>query len=280
MAANYTDEELMQVLTSAQVAFREWKMPRTVAQIQYLIDEINRSEIIRSYFNVLFKNLQTVSELEFGSTPYRKKILDYLNQRIRLAMTVRIDQVEAMNKDPVMVDFVYDRMNANRVFTAVNKILLKGSETPYEKTIGLSYAYSAIVEGVYKKSIQDCYAWERIGSGTVGEEPISSIANTDIGAIIKYYNENSIDKSIFEGYSNTIRNSVAHFTMYYNENTNKMTYKDRKSGKEITIDREELYQFYTKVWDVYFMVLAKNQLLSINDACANFVQRKASLQYP
>lgn len=255
-------------------------MSRTVNQIQYLIDETNRSEIIRSYFNMLFKHLQTVSELEFGSTPYRKRIIGYLNKRIRVAMTVRIDQVVQMYKDPVISDVIFDRMNANRIFTTLNKILLAGSVTPYEKTVGLSYAYSTIVEGVYKKSVQDCYVWERIGAGTLKSNTLASLPEMDVNKIIDYFNGNSIDRSIFEGFNDTVRNAVAHSTIYYNENTNKMTYKDKRSGKQEVLDRNQLYELYTKIWDVYFMVLAKNQLLGINDACANFVARKSSRRYP
>jgi hypothetical protein len=56
------------------------------------------------------------------------------------------------------------------------------------------------------------------------------MASKSIGGIIKYYNENSADKPIFEGYKNTIRNAISHSSMYFNESTKEMLFKDKKSG--------------------------------------------------
>ena len=67
--------------------------------------------------------------------------------------------------------------------------------------------------------------------------------------------------------------------MYFNENTNRMLYKDKISDKEISLDRQELYELYTKIWDVYLLALAKNQLLRVSDACVILLERKGSRRY-
>ena len=189
-------------------------------------------------------------------------------------MSRYIDHVVEMNKVTDMVDLVYDRINANRVFSALNKVLLNGSETEYEKMIGLSYAYSAFVEGAYKQAVRECYLWEHLAKGSLKIEDVPEMLKESIGGIIKKYNDSSFEKDIFEGYKNTIRNSIAHSTMYFNENTKLMLYKDKKSRKELPLNVHQLYELYTKVWDVYFLVLAKSQVLRINDACVNLRDRK------
>jgi hypothetical protein len=272
MAAHYPDEDLLRIFEEAKLIFNSWNMPKTVEQVQILLDESKRSQIHASYYNFQFKEFQTMMEAEFGTTTYRKKIAKYVLGNLRVAMSVYIDHVIEMNKVKDMVDLVYDRINANRVFSALNKILLKGSESEYEKMIGLSYAYSALAEGAYKQSVRDFYLWEHLANGNLQVEKVPEILTETIGGIIKYYNENSIDKSIFEGYKNTIRNGIAHSTMYFNENTNQMRYKDKK--KEIVLDRNGLYELFTKIQDVYLLALAKNQLLRINDACVNLRDRK------
>ncbi|MEM2140482.1 hypothetical protein [Nitrososphaera sp.] len=279
MAAQLSDTQLKEVLTSSQALLREFKMKTSVQFIGYLLNEFERSEIIYSYLNVTFKNLQKTLEYEFGTNEYRKRIFAYLNKRVRVAMISYIDKVKEMNAAPEIHDVIFDRVNAFRIIGKLSKMLESSSKSEFERLLGLSYSYAATVEGVYKRSVQDCYVWERLGTGALKNNTFSAIHEMDIPKVVDYFDRCFIEKSIFEGYDDIVRNAIAHSTIYFDENTNKMTYKDKRSQREVSYDFDGLQEKYQKLWDVYQMVLVKNQLLRISDACVEFLNRKRSKRF-
>ena len=50
----------------------------------------------------------------------------------------------------------------------------------------------------------------------------------------------------------------------------------KRSNRQVRYDFDTLQQLYQKVWNVYEMVLVKNQILRINDVCIQFINRKGS----
>lgn len=279
MPAQYSDAELVEVISSTRIVFESFKMLNTAKYVQFILNEVSRPEIIRSYLNTTFRGLQFVSERDFGNTGYRRRIIRYLRMRMKSALMTNIDKVSEMNMNEQVQDGIYDRMNANKIFSTLQKILINGSITKYEKLLGLSYAYAAVVEGVYKKSIQMCYLWERMGTYSLQDDMFSTINEMDIHKIRGYYKRCFVDEAIFDGYNNTIRNAIAHSTIYFNNETNEMLYRDKRSGKEKSLDVDGLYALYEKIWAVYLMILLEDQILRIHDACVNLVERRGSIRF-
>ena len=143
--------------------------------------------------------------------------------------------------------------------------------------LGLSIVYANAIEGIYKRAVQDCYVWEKISTGSVRTGQVATIPKKDIKTIIDYYDKQNMDKCIFEGYDDMIAlNAVAHSTLSFDETTDKMLYTDKRSNRQVRYDFDTLQQLYQKVWNVYEMVLVKNQILRINDVCIQFINRKGS----
>lgn len=280
MDSQFSDESLLASLEASQRLFQQFKMTRTARCMQLIMDEVKRTEIIRSYLNLLFKNLQTTSQIEFSHNEYRNRIIRFLNRRINTVMMTNIERLVEANRAPEMLDMINDRVNAYKIVRTLSDILIKGSKSEYEKLLGLSYSYAASIEGVYKRSVQDCYVWERLAAETWRNDTASSLQEMDIHKIINYFDAHSIDKSIFDGYDDTVRNAIAHSTLYFDENTNTMKYKDKRAAMEVSYTFEQLRDKLQKIWDIYEMVLVKNQILRTNDACVMFMERKGSIRYP
>ena len=80
--AKLSDAELIQVLDIIIGIFKMLNMDATIKQVLYIIDEVERSSVIRSYLEIQFTQLQYIAESDFGTTPYKKKIIAYLNKLV------------------------------------------------------------------------------------------------------------------------------------------------------------------------------------------------------
>lgn len=232
MAAQLSDAELIEVLDSTIGIFIMLNMNATIKQVRYIIDEVQRSSVIRSYLNALFTHLQYISERDFGTTPYKKDIIAYMNRRVALNMTTYIDEIAELTKQPPIVEMINDRVNAYKIIGTLKKILEPVAQSPNERMLGLSIAYANAIEGIYKRAVQDCYVWEKISIGSAGAGQVTTLPNQDIKTVITYYDKQNIDKCIFEGYDDIVRNAVAHSTLSFDQTTNEMLYIDRRSNRQ------------------------------------------------
>ena len=60
-----SDAEFIQVLDSTIGIFKMLNMDATIKQVLYIIDEVERSSVIRSYLEIQFTQLQYIAERDF-----------------------------------------------------------------------------------------------------------------------------------------------------------------------------------------------------------------------
>ena len=234
----------LEVLDSTIGIFKMLNMNATMKQVWYIIDEVQRSSVIRSYLNTLFTQMQYISERDFGTNPYKKEIIAYLNRRVALNMTTYIDKISELTKQLPIVEMINDRVNAYKIIGTLKKIMEPVAQSPNERMLSLSISYANAIEGIYKRAVQDCYVWEKISTGSARAGQLTTIPNQDIKSIITYYDKQNIDKCIFEEYDDIVRNAVAHSTLSFDQTTNKMLYIDRRSNRQVRYEFDTLQQLY------------------------------------
>jgi hypothetical protein len=217
-----------------------------------------------SRLNTLFKKLQISTE-EFISTDHRKACFDYVSRISRAAMKDNRDAVVALTNDPIFVEIQRERIEAFTVLTRISNILEHGARDPYEKILGLSFSYAHIVEGVFKRSVQDCYLIHELSE--MKAVNVDEVQHWGVSQLRQEYEKNGKELTIFDGWDDIVRNAVAHARIRYDEKLEEMTFVDRtkKGTRSSTYGFEKLQQKYNELFDVYCLVLIRNQIWRVSD---------------
>ncbi|HEX9830937.1 MAG TPA: hypothetical protein VGA94_04550 [Thermodesulfobacteriota bacterium] len=220
----------------------------------------------------LFRKLQFATE-EFASTDYRKRCFRYISRISHDAMQHNPAGVRAIVNDPIFMEIQRERTEAFTVLTRISKILEQGAANPYEKILGLSFSYAHVVEGVFKKSVQDCYLIDEIS--LMKTISIEEVEHFGIGKIMKEYQKTRRELTIFEGWDDVVRNAVSHARMHYDGKLENMTFVDRTKQRirSSTYSFEQLQEMYMKLFDVFSLVLIRNQIRRISDIIHAISQR-------
>jgi len=247
-------------------------MNGSVSILKMMTDELQKASVDIGYMKTTYKNLQVLIENEFSVSDHRRRCMGYFAASMRRAMKSNVAEVTRVLNDPQIATIPVDRVNAYKLLNELSRILLAGSGSDRDKAIGLSFAYSHAVEGVYKKSVQECYIWHKLG---VREHiDTKAVPRMDVAKVRDYYTSKNLDTSIFEGYNRTVRNAVSHTTFRFDDTIQKMIYEDRQSGDKATYSFMELHSLYQNIWDVLELMLAKNQVLIVHDVCMAIFKRK------
>lgn len=275
MVTTDTEEELIQAIENAIGIFRLFELPESAASVSnFILPEVKKAQIDYDMINQTYKNLQTLTRFEFGKKEdHRRRAIAYLYKRVTVSIQANYSDVRAVHNTQEVADNILNRVNASKVLRRLNKILIKGSEDEEDRLTGLSIAYANAVEGVYKRSIQDCYMWELLASK---KHVKSSVVPTmDIKMIMDYYNTTHTEITVFEGYDSTVRNAVGHSTFYFDPNEKKMKYEDKISGNVKLLSFDELYSLYRKIENIYQMVIINTHVLRLSDICLELMERRS-----
>jgi hypothetical protein len=263
LAANQSLEDLMLNMDSVRNLLSAMGLELSAG----IVKEIQAAVLAHSDLQsrvTLFKRLQIATE-EFATTPYRKRCFDYVSRISRAGMHKNPEGVRAAVNYPHFAEIQKERTSAFTVLSRLSTILEKGASNSYESILGLSFSYANIVDGVYKRSVQDCYVIDELSDMRTVD--LNNVQHYGVGKILQEYNEKGKDTTIFEGWDDVVRNAVAHVRIEFDEASDKMTYID----KIATRTRASVYAFnelqekYNKLFDVFSLVLIRNQMWRISD---------------
>lgn len=240
-------------------------------QIESQIPRINRATL-----NQQFIDLQDTVEVEFNKRGiYSKNVLTQLQTAITTAIRENLEEVHKTFQINSVIEKWDQRRRAFRISDKFREIILRGHKDDEDRLIGISYAYLGFTNGVYRFSLQDCYAWERLAMGeSVDPEQLSNI---EINDVYEYYKRNDLPLFYFHGWDSTIRNAVGHANLSYDDITQKMTFineiRDRSKKKVSEYEFIELVENYEKILDVYHAVLVMAQINVVSSVCFELARR-------
>lgn len=244
MNSNYLEENIVK-LVSISNQFIDMKMPKTSITIMKFPELLRKDTVKISSLEKIFENTLKNAEQEFGNRDeHSKNCIQLMMHHLRILLTGPYYDHFLDELIPIM---------KRREPTADNwrshiKIIARKEQSHQENFVGLSSEYAMKIEGLYKIDAHICYLLSKFAM----EEIISwkKIENTDIGIMKKYYKENFDDVSLFEGWNNHLRNSIAHATYYYEKEKMTMRYEDKQSNWKEELSYDDLFEMSQKIIDV------------------------------
>lgn len=217
-----------------------------------------------------FKDLQQKMHEEFSTSEHRGKIIAQLLDDYRKVMKYNLQEAVKIINLNSKVDENEKRMNSYKNLLTLKKIAINGSENVEERTIGISYAYLSLVEGIYEGSMIDAHMWNLLAQNqSIDFKAVKKLSLSDIKNQFKSKNK---DMSCFEGYDKTVRNAVGHSSMKFDETKNKMTYQDDK-GNVSEYNFEEMIENYDKLEVMYYAIMMIGALIGISQVLDIFCNR-------
>jgi len=268
------DDLLLMLETGSKILKTRLDMPRSAEIIDDIKNELSSSTYERESLNSKFRKLQTTAENEFGKNDHRKNCIIMLNKQLRKALVLNLSEVKKIRNQDEVVKIITQRANAYRNLQLLRKIVTSGATNEEEGLIGISYGYLAQVDGIYKKSLQDCYVWEKLGN----KEKIEAekVPKMSVADLKNYFEKMEKKLFYFEGWDSIVRNSVGHSAFQYDKQKRKMVYNDlyAKKTTEYTID--EMIALYDKMENIFQLIMSTNQIIQANDIIERFLQKKSS----
>jgi len=278
------DEQFYGILDNAIKIFDKFDLKLSSIIVKEMKDIIQKTipHIDRAKLNSKFTDLQDTLEVEFSNKgEYPAKVIKYLQGKVRATLKTNLDEMYKTFETSSRYENTAQRMHSWHAIELLRKITVKGAqgepEENHMRLVGISFAYLGAVNGVYRLSLQDCYAWERLANGeSVDPEDLKKLEVKDVYDYFKTQNKPLL---YFEGWDTTIRNAVGHSNFRYDKEKQKMIYIDeitqqtesaagiptnKKRESEYSFD--EMIEIYLKLETLYYTIIMMNEILLISAA--------------
>ena len=224
-----------------------------------------------------FIDLQDTIQVEFSkNSTHHENIIKQLQGSVRKTLKTNLNESHKTFEVSSRYEKTEQRKNSWRVVELLKRMTLRGAQDDEDKLIGISYAYLGLVNGIFRLSLQDCYAWQRLGNGDSVDPEL--LKNMEVADIYDYYKNNNLPMNYFNGLDPVVRNAVGHSNFHYDTQKQRMIYTDEpkdttKSAKTSEYNFQEMVENYDKLEAVYHVVLLMNQTLLISTAGDVLVKR-------
>lgn len=282
-----SDDRIIEILEKSLVHFKDsrFELESSGLIVKHIINLI-RTGIISNHIDLsnIFKMIQSLQEsvdTEFSKKgEYEKNVLKKIQDNFKKCLTDYSSEV--LDIFQLRYESLEERVNVYQNIEDLTRLVLREPKSPgrleeekKRRLIGLSYAYSSLINGIFRDSLQDCYAWERIANGK--KITINEIVRKEIGDIYNHYKQVN-DLIYFQGYDSIIKNSVEQSNFTYEQPSGKIIFVDlhysisKQTGKmditknSITQSLEEIAEKYERIETLYKITLILNQILMINSA--------------
>jgi len=241
----------------------------TVIEIKKIKKELQgkKNHIILDH---AFKVLQTTFIVEHNTTLHRIQCSDFFKRRFNTVMQVNLKGLNNRTLNRNWLDLMEQRAKARKIILTLDKILINGIKTDYDKAVGISYDYLAHIDGMYGKDLKDFIIFDMLSKlKTVDFNKIKKMNMNDIKDYFKGIPKSSC---LFDGWNDEIRNAIAHSSFWYDEKKKKIIFEERRKNHvhEKTID--ELLEMNEKLSDIDVLVFYYNEILTINKIVSDLIR--------
>ena len=282
--ADLPDEQFFEYLDHAKKIFAVFDMKLCSIITEEIKDIIQKTipHIDKQKLESKFHDLQDTLEVEFSKKgEYQKKVIKHIQGKYRVTLKTNLNEMQNTFEVSSRYEKTSQRMHSWHAIELLRKITVKGSkdepEEDHMRLIGISYAYLGLVNGVYRFSLQDCYAWERLANGEAVDP--ETLKNLEVNDVLDYFKTQNKPLLYFEGLDSTVRNAVGHSNFQYDKVTQKMIYTDEipremdtatgiltNQKHESKYSFDEMFENYLKLESVYYAIILLNEILMISAA--------------
>ena len=202
-------------------------------QIKTEIPKINSTTL-----NEKFKNLQNALKEEFSQRgEHSKNVFMQLRDSVLKTWKTNLEESQKIFENNTQYDERYKRMDSYSIYNTFIQFISRSNPSKEELFVGISFAYSHLVNGIYASALRDCYAWKKLSLGKPLDESegASWFKQQEIHNIYDYFKGNSLPLHYFNGWNRIVRNAVAHSNFRYDKTTQKMTYVNDPIGSKVSV---------------------------------------------
>ncbi len=205
--------------------FSQMVLPNTSSKIVILGQEITRANRLADLLNPLNDAISEF-EREWGSSQHRRDVGDSLHDLLLHYLRGRGNPTDQSNIGTIIPNLEARKRAELILGKLVN--LLPGHVDFESLWLQTCLIYMVALEGVFDQTLRVIFFLSKLAEGT----PITyanAHSNTILALQTEFNNLHTIahPSPLFEGYSNKLRNSIAHSNMAYDSVANTMTFEDR-----------------------------------------------------
>ena len=283
MSSAQTDVELLAILNQIILIFDKFGYVRSSPIVKTIRDELASSiatKIDPFSIGLKFKSLQNAIVKDFATNQYRKKIILKFTSNFRKSMKNNSKGVKQIFDKKRYAVSIARRAHSYRNLTLLRGMVQSCAKDEEQALIGISYAYLSLLEGIFKRSLIDCYVWEKLSK----KEKIhtTKLVRMDVSEIYRHFRTNRFGTNYFKGWDRIVRNAIGHSTFHYDPASHKMIYEDlyiltrgnRKIYKRTkSCSLNEMIEKYDMAESVYHAIFFTNQILRVNEVCVTLIDR-------
>lgn len=276
--SSFSDEILTCMLSNSEKLFLKMELKLSSKIVGEMLQIIKNTipHIDKNKLSSKFIELQDSIEVEFSKkSKHYENVIKQLQKSVRKTIKYNLSESHKTFETSSRYEKMDQRKNSWRIVELLRRITLKGSTDDEEKLIGISFAYLGLINGIYRLSLQDCYAWHRLGEGD-SVDP-QSLKNMEVADIYDYFNTKKLPMHYFNGLDLIVRNAVGHSNFHYDKDKQRMIYVDQpKNSTKVKISEYnflEMAENYTNLEVVYHAVLLLNQESLISTSCDVLTKR-------
>ena len=269
-----SDEILLGWFDNSHKLFKKMNLKLSSAYPLTMKEEIKKTlpSLDASKFERWFRDLQDTIDVEFSKKgKHQEDVIKFLQGKVRRTLKTNLAESQKVFERSIRYERAQQRMYSWANLNTLRKITVKGSDNDQEKLVGISYAYAGLITGIYRFSLQDCYAWQRLAS--IEKIDSDKLSNMEVLDIHNYFKTQNLSLVCFDGLDITVRNAVGHSNFKFDKDKQKMIYIDEKSGKISEYTFIEMVENYQKLETVYLAILCMNQLMAVSTCLTVLIKR-------
>lgn len=224
------------------------KLPKTARWVQRLAETIMLPNVTLEEVSADLKDVFDTFRIEYigddRNANYRESCFDEFTKLFK-TMIKKIPTKTAQTLEGLLPAFATGNQTLDNIAEIHQALVASEDLTEKRRYYGLCFEYLVFIEGLYDENMRILYAIKKaIDGNKVEYEKIEEKSLCDF--------RSDLPSVFFEGYNNRLRNAIAHARFAFNDNTQKMTFKDRKGKSqpefcETLSIQEFVVKYYGKV---------------------------------
>lgn len=248
-------------LEKSKILFKLENLSRPIQQIDIIINELKTTQNLKT-INHAFKVIQTSFIVQYNKTPHRKQISDFYYRRFNIVSKTNQKAFSEPILDKYWAKMIKQRAQSRKNIFALDAILKRGAKTDFDRVLSISHLYLSMIDGIYGKNLKEFVIMHTLSQ--FGTPDLVQLNKMDLKKIMEFFKGIPKSSCLFDGYSDVVRNSIAHSSFWYDEKTKLINFEDRYHGRKEKKTIDEFLDMAEKLSDIDIMVFYYGEIQIIN----------------
>lgn len=261
MSVSKKVQSCIDILEKSKILFNLESFSKPIQQIDIIINELKTTQNLTT-INHAFKVLQTSFIVQYNKTSHRKQISNFYSRRFNVVCKTNQVAFSEPVLDRYWAKIIKQRNQSRKNVFALDAILKRGAKSEFDKILSISHIYLSMIDGIYGKNLKDIVLLHTLSQFDIPN--LAQMNKMDLKKIKEFFKGIPKSSCLFDGYSDVIRNSIAHSSFRYDEKTKLIHFEDRYHNR---IEKKTIHEFLDmaeKLSDIDIMVFYYGEIQVIN----------------